>query len=61
MGAEPHPVHKWLMAFYLLSSSKKGISSHQLMRRLFLVAPDRCYGGVSVEDAPPACKMTAPG
>jgi transposase-like protein len=28
------PLHKWLMAFYLLSSSKKGISSHQLMRSL---------------------------
>jgi len=27
-------LHKWLMAFYLLSSSKKGISSHQLMRSL---------------------------
>lgn len=27
-------LHKWLLAFYLLSSSKKGISSHQLMRSL---------------------------
>jgi len=27
-------LNKWLLAFYLLSSSKKGISSHQLMRSL---------------------------
>ena len=28
------PLHKWLLAFYLLCSSKKGISSHQLHRML---------------------------
>lgn len=28
------PLHKWLLAFFLLCSSKKGISSHQLMRSL---------------------------
>ena len=28
------PLHKWLMAVYLLCSSKKGISSHQLHRTL---------------------------
>ena len=27
-------LHKWMLAFYLLSSSKKGMSSHQLMRSL---------------------------
>ena len=27
-------LHKWLLAYYLLCSSKKGISSHQLMRSL---------------------------
>ncbi|MEA2983761.1 MAG: hypothetical protein QOD94_15, partial [Alphaproteobacteria bacterium] len=27
-------LHKWLMAFYLMSSSKKGISAHQLHRSL---------------------------
>lgn len=30
------PLHKWLYATYLLSSSKKGISAHQLMRMLDL-------------------------
>jgi transposase-like protein len=28
------PLHKWLMAFYLMNSSKKGISAHQLHRTL---------------------------
>src|SRR5213079_1914464 len=28
------PLHKWLWAFYLLCSSKKGMSSHQLHRML---------------------------
>ncbi|MFZ1933362.1 MAG: IS1595 family transposase [Thermoguttaceae bacterium] len=28
------PIRKWLMAFHLMSSSKKGISSHQLAREL---------------------------
>ena len=30
------PLHKWLLATHLLCSSKKGISAHQLMRRLGL-------------------------
>jgi transposase-like protein len=28
------PLHKWLQAVYLMCSSKKGISSHQMMRTL---------------------------
>jgi len=28
------PLHKWFLAAYLLCSSKKGMSSHQLMRTL---------------------------
>jgi transposase-like protein len=30
------PLHKWLLATHLLTSSKKGISAHQLMRMLDL-------------------------
>lgn len=30
------PLHKWLMAFFLMASSKKGISAHQLHRMLGL-------------------------
>jgi transposase-like protein len=29
-------LHKWLLAIHLMSSSKKGISAHQLMRNLGL-------------------------
>jgi transposase-like protein len=29
-------LHKWLMAFYLMASSKKGVSAHQLHRALEL-------------------------
>ncbi len=32
--ASPIPLHKWLLAVYLLCSSKKGFSSHQLMRTM---------------------------
>jgi len=28
------PLHKWMMAFYLMNASKKGISAHQLHRAL---------------------------
>ena len=28
------PLHKWLLATYLLSASKKGMSAHQLHRML---------------------------
>ena len=34
MEASHIGLHKWLMAFYLLSASKKGMSAHQLMRSL---------------------------
>src|SRR3954452_12262726 len=30
------PLHKWLLAFHLLSSSKKGMSGHQFARMLGL-------------------------
>ena len=32
--ASPIPLHKWLLAGYLLCSSRKGFSSHQLMRTM---------------------------
>src|SRR5437762_13123186 len=28
------PLHKWMMAFYLLNASKKGCSAHQIHRAL---------------------------
>src|ERR1700687_5340944 len=34
------PLHKWLLAFHLMCSSKKGISAHQLWRNLWDVDPE---------------------
>jgi transposase-like protein len=34
MGRSHIPLHKWLLAFRLMASSKKGISAHQLHRTL---------------------------
>ncbi|WP_375458439.1 IS1595 family transposase [uncultured Enterovirga sp.] len=34
MGRSHVPVHKWLLAIHLLTSSKKGMSAHQLHRML---------------------------
>lgn len=33
-GAQPHPLHKWVLATHLLTASKKGMSAHQLHRML---------------------------
>lgn len=30
------PLHKWLLAIHLMTTSKKGVSAHQLMRNLGL-------------------------
>ena len=30
------PLHKWVLGFHLMASSKKGVSAHQLMRQLGL-------------------------
>src|SRR5919201_1059125 len=45
------PLHKWMLAFYLLCSSKKGMSAHQLHRML----------GVSYEIAKGANRATGRG
>lgn len=34
------PLHKWLAAIYLMCSSKKGVSAHQLWRHLWGVDPE---------------------
>jgi transposase-like protein len=54
------PLHKWLLAFYLLCSSKKGMSAHQLHRMLGVTYKSAWFMGhriryareaASVEDA----------
>ena len=34
MEFQPYPAHQWMMGFYMMSASKKGVSSHQLHRAL---------------------------
>lgn len=54
------PLHKWLMAFYLLSSSKKGISSHQLMRSLGVTYKSAWFLSHRVREAMKAGGLVAP-
>jgi transposase-like protein len=54
------PLHKWLMAFYLLSSSKKGISSHQLMRALGVTYKSAWFLSHRVRMAMEAGGLTSP-
>ena len=44
-------LHKWLLAFYLLSSSKKGMSSHQLMRSLDITYKSAWFPSHRVREA----------
>src|SRR5437660_9627145 len=37
------PLNKWLMAFYLAASSKKGFSAHQLHRTLKVTYKSACF------------------
>lgn len=54
------PLHKWLMAFYLLSSSKKGISSHQLMRSLGVTYKSAWFLSHRVREAMRAGGLASP-
>ena len=53
-------LHKWLMAFYLLSSSKKGISSHQLMRSLGVTYKSAWFLSHRVREAMKAGGLVVP-
>ena len=53
-------LHKWMMAFYLLSSSKKGISSHHLMRSLGVTYKSAWFLSHRVREAMKAGGLTAP-
>lgn len=45
------PLHQWLQAFHLLCSSKKGISSHQLMRILGVRYPTAWFLSHRIREA----------
>jgi transposase-like protein len=45
------PLNKWLMAFYLLNASKKGVSAHQLHRALGLDYKSAWFMGHRIREA----------
>ena len=45
------PLHKWLQAIYLLCSSKKGISSHQLARTLEITVKSAWFLSMRIREA----------
>ena len=45
------PIHKWVYAFHLLCSSKKGISAHQLHRMLGVSYKSAWYLGHRIREA----------
>jgi transposase-like protein len=54
------PLHKWLLGFHLLTSSKKGISSHQLHRMLGLTYKSAWFLAHRIREAMRAGGLTAP-
>src|SRR5438132_10244463 len=45
------PLHKWLLAFRLMTSSKKGISAHQLHRTLGITYKSACFLAHRIREA----------
>lgn len=45
------PLHKWVLAFHLMASSKKGISAHQLHRMLDITYKSAWYMATRVREA----------
>ena len=45
------PLHKWLLAFRLMASSKKGISAHQLARTLNITYKSAWFMGHRIREA----------
>jgi transposase-like protein len=45
------PLHKWLLAFHLMTSSKKGISAHQLHRMLEVTYKTAWFIGHRIREA----------
>jgi transposase-like protein len=54
------PLHKWLLAFYFMSSSKKGISSHQLHRSLGITYKSAWFLSHRVREAMAAGGLALP-
>ncbi len=54
------PLHKWLLAFRLMSSSKKGISAHQLHRTLGVTYKTAWFMAHRIREAMGPTKVRAP-
>jgi transposase-like protein len=54
------PLHKWLLAIYLMGSSKKGISAHQLHRMLDITYKSAWFMAHRIREAMAPAKSAAP-
>lgn len=54
------PLHKWLLAIYLMGSSKKGISAHQLHRMLGITYKSAWFMAHRIREAMAPAKSAAP-
>lgn len=54
------PLHKWLLAFRLMASSKKGMSAHQLHRTLGVTYKTAWFMAMRIREAMAPGKGTAP-
>ena len=55
------PLHKWVLAIYLLSASKKGMSSHQLHRMLSISYKSTWFMAHRIREAMREGKLFPPG
>ena len=55
------PLHKWVYASHLLTASKKGISSHQLMRMLGVTYKTAWFMTHRIREAKRALEVAAAG
>lgn len=54
------PLHKWLLGFWLMSSSKKGMSAHQLHRSLGITYKSAWFMAHRIREAMRAGGLTTP-
>ena len=55
------PLHKWMMSFYLMSASKKGVSAHQLYRSLGITYKSAWFMAHRIREAMRAGGLTPLG
>lgn len=60
MEASHIPLHKWLMGFYLMAASKKGISAHQIHRSLEITYKSAWFMAHRIREAMRSVGLTPP-